>query len=425
MRDISKQVLSALMFDKINMEVALERGVTPEWFATGGHVFKYLTEVEGVWDKRSSMNVLEAAGLFDKHHEALQMCVETPEWAHDQSEVEQALEVLAGEHARRVLNNDLQLALYRVSDGDDPFDISASLSNLSEALEGVADSGKACTTEDKVEEALKMDRMVAAGGRIGLPFPWVGLQAKTFGIPTRAVTPLAGRDGKGKSRLATFLTEFWVRQGIPILYFPFEDGASRFLSNLSASHGGYDMFHLKRHHIPSDFMPRHEASMERVKQLPVYVEDMPCTAEKLVSLIAKYKRRHGIEGVVIDGLKDVVFSKGDGTTGAENHRDAVINNAAKKYDVSIIPVSHINKIDEDEWISRYKTTGSNNQNKSARMFLVFQDSGLPSNITSKHQYMEGDVVLQVQKASYGSTGYVLLRPELHRGRYVEVERYDG
>ena len=94
MRDISKQVLSALMFDKINMEVALERGVTPEWFATGGHVFKYLTEVEEVWDKRSSMNVLEAAGLFDKHHEALQMCVETPEWAHDQSEVEQALEVL-------------------------------------------------------------------------------------------------------------------------------------------------------------------------------------------------------------------------------------------------------------------------------------------------------------------------------------------
>jgi len=196
------------------------------------------------------------------------------------------------------------------------------------------------------------------------------------------------------------------------------------MSNLAATHGGYDMFTIKRYHVPTEFMPNHESCMETVAKMPIYIEDVPCTVERLVSLIARYKRKHGIEGVVVDGLKDVILSKGESTTAQENHVNASMVRASKKYDVSIINVSHINKIDEDQWISKTKITGSGNQSKSSRMVLAYQDAGIPAEITSKYGIYDDEVVLQAQKASYGSTGLVVLRPELERGRFVEVMAND-
>ena len=99
--------------------------------------------------------------------------------------------------------------------------------------------------------------------------------------------------------------------GIPILYFPFEDSAERFISNVGATNGKYDMFTARRNHVPSDFIPNHENVMERLKGFPLYVEDMPDTAEGICGTIARYKRKYGIKGVVIDGLKDVIPTIGE------------------------------------------------------------------------------------------------------------------
>jgi hypothetical protein len=420
MRKVGDEILGACLFDSANLALAIERGVEPSWFENNGAVFKALCEIGQEWDKRTSINVLEAAGIYTKHPVALDLSAIIPEWSYDLEEVGGALEVLAGEHAKRCLTTSIVTAQSRLATGDDPFNVGADLAIQAEELDNIGDAGRERTTKDVANAALEIDEKIAVGDRFGLPFPWHNFQRKTFGLPTKAVVPLMGRDGVSKSRLATYLAHFWVSSGIPILYFAFEDSAERFMSNLAATHGEYDMFSIKRDIVNPDFMPRHTNAMSRVSEFPIYVEDMPCSAEKVFSHIAKYKRKYDIEGVVIDGIKDVIFSKGEATTSQENHRDQVINRAAKRFDVSVLTISHINKIDEDKWISRRNITGSDNQNKSARMTLVYQDSGFPGDMRQKFMLDEGDMVLQCQKASYGDKGYVCLRPELEKGRFVEI-----
>ena len=422
---IQEQILSVCLLDSDNLAAAIERGVQASWF-TDSKLFADLLKasLDATWNPNNSVTILQGAGVFKKHPQALQLASEVPEWAFSVEDVGDAIDVLAIEHSRNTLNEQLTVARNRLVEGDDPFEVAGTLVGLAEEID-VIGGGDERTTVELCADALEIDTKIANGERVGLPFPWVSFQARTFGIPTKAVTPMGGRDGAGKSRLATFLTHFWVSQGIPILYFAFEDSAERFVSNVAASHGEYDMFTIKRHHVPADFMPKHENTLGKVSEFPLYVEDYPSTAEKLVSLIARYKRKYGIEGVVIDGFKDMIPTTGENQTTKENHMTAVLVRACKRYEVAIIPISHINKIDDEKRISKSDITGAGNQFKSARMVLLYQDH-VSENLKAEYGVCGEDVILlDCTKCSYGNKGKIMLRPELERGRFVEVMKEEG
>ena len=252
-----------------------------------------------------------------------------------------------------------------------------------------------------------------------MPFPWESFQRKTFGIPLKAITPLAGRDGKGKSRLATFLAHHWLQCGYAGIYFPFEDSAQRFMSNLAATHGQYDMFTIRRGSPPPRFMDRHAECLDAVSKMPIVVSDAPVCVERIVSKIANAKRSHDIRWAVIDGIKDIITPNAESQTVAENRMVAALVRAAKEYNIALIPVSHLTDIEDDKWISKRNVRGTKIQSQSARMVLVFQDAGFPS-WASTYPIEDGDVVLDCQKSSYGDRGLIHLRMELEKGRFVEV-----
>jgi replicative DNA helicase len=431
MRNISKDILSACMFDSDNMAICLERGVIPEWFETDGGVFRELTKLyaETKWDKRSSINVLEAAGLFAKFPDSMEMAANTPDWSFDVNEVDGAVDVLAGEFVKRSLTTSLVDAHGRLMHGDDPYDVSGCLAATLEVLEKSGHNDD-ITTEELAQESMEIDRKIASGERLGLPFPWINLQRQTFGIPHGSVSPLAGRDGAGKSRLSTFLTHFWINQGIPCMYFAFEDGRNRFMSNLASNHGQYDMFNIKRHHVPTDFLSRHENCLMQVGKMPITVSDKFDTVEGIVSAIAKEDRRlksngyeRGLEGVVIDGLKDIIHSGGDGSVGEEDHISACLTACARKYGPAIIPVSHLTDLEDDKWISKRNIRGSKKQSQNARQVMIYQDAGIPSSIKAKFDfpYDVDAMVFQVAKSSYGERGYVPLVKDLENGRFIEIK----
>ncbi|MCF8131348.1 MAG: AAA family ATPase [Deltaproteobacteria bacterium] len=425
MRDIEKEILSALMFDAENMVMAIERGITAAWFGNQKHgaIYADLAETASKtsWNTRDSVNVLEAAGIYSRHSEAIEICNNTPEWAFKVEDVGSAIEVFAGDYAKRIVESVSANARNRLLAGEDPFSVAGTITQELGAVESLVDSRAEQTLRDIATESFRIDSMIANGERVGLPFPWGNFQRSTFGLPSRAVTPLAGRDGKGKSRLATCLAHFWISQGIPILFFPFEDTAERMVSNTAATHGQYDMFTIRRGHLPPGFLDSHAKSLDEVSMMPLFVNDVPTTAERMVSTIARHKRNHGIEGVVIDGFKDIIASDGENRTQQESHMMSVLVRAAKKYDVSILVVMHLTKIDDGQWIGKGAIKGSGAQTQSARMALMYQDSGIPPSITSKYEdSLDGCAVLDCQKASYGTKDYVVLRPELERGTFKEI-----
>ena len=94
--------------------------------------------------------------------------------------------------------------------------------------------------------------------------------------------------------------------------------------------------------------------------------------------------------------------------------------AAKKYDVAMVVVSHLTDLEDGKWITNRNIRGNKTQTQSSRMALMFQDSGIPASIKEKYDIYGEEVVLECSKASYGEKGIVVLRPELHRGRFEEV-----
>lgn len=423
MRNISKDIIAACLLDSENLAMTIERGVTPAWFEFDGVVYKALVDLyeRQKWDKRSAINVIEAAGIFTKFPVVEELWADPPEWAYKVEEMGNALEVLAGEHAKRSLNSVISTAQHRLLGGDDPFEVGMTVSEGVEQMSGISTIAEE-TPAIIADQAYEIDEMISRGEVIGLPFPWKSFQELTFGLPPKSVIPLMGRDGVCKTRLAMFLAEYWGSIDIPILYVAIEDGKHRFMTAMAATNGGYDTFTLRSKYMPPTFMGRHREALSRVADMPVYVEDTPCTADRLVSLIATYKRKYGIRGVVVDGLKDIILSGDGGTTSQENRRDQAINGAAKVYDVSIVTISHINKIDEDVWISRRNVTGSDNQNKSARFVLILQDKGFIEKVVSTYNISGNELVLQAAKTSYGNTGIVVLDPQLERGKFVEVPK---
>jgi hypothetical protein len=413
--------------------MCLERGVTASWF-TNEKLFHELTisSASTKWNPKNSVAVLQGVGIFAKCSEALAIAEAVPNWAFKVEDVGEAIEVLAIDHSRDLLTNALTSARNRLSQGDDPYDVAGGLMALSERIDTLSGIGEQ-TTIEMIEGALELDRKVAEGASLGLPFPWPSFQSKTFGIPFKGVTPMGGRDGAKKSRLAQFLTHFWVKQGIPILYFAFEDSKERLLSNIASTEGGYDMFTIKRDYVPEDFMPRHENASRRVGEMgSLYVEDVPCSVEALATTVAKFDRLaradghpNGLRGVVVDGFKDIIHSSGDGENGKVNHMTAYLVRIAKRHDLALIPISHVNKVDEDQWIFKGNITGAGNQFKSARMVLMFQDY-LPASCQAEYGVCGDEaIILEASKCSYGTKARVCLRPVLEEGRFEECHKLGG
>jgi len=132
--------------------------------------------------------------------------------------------------------------------------------------------------------------------------------------------------------------------------------------------------------------------------------------------------RSGAEWAVIDGLKDVFTNRGENETARENYISSRLVKTARDCNIATITVSHLHKLDESAWIYKQNIRGTGNQSTSGRMVLLLQDAGFPAGLTEQYGDMEGNIILQAAKASYGETGWIVLRPELEHGRFVEVEK---
>ena len=423
--NIKHACLSAMLSDSENLAISIERGVLPEWFDLSDRlIYESLLETftDKSWDATNHLSRLHK--VYSKHDHAVELANNIPAWAKNIESVDEALTVLSSNRATMLVEDMLSKAHSSILDGEDPFVVSLAVSEAIDGINNLVDLESTVTTGEIAELAFNIDSRIANGERMGLPFPWYGFQSKTFGIPPKTVTPIAGRDGKGKSRLVQFLTHHWILQGIPVLYFAFEDTKEMVMSNIASTHGRYDMFTIRRQCVPCGFMDAHHQSLQEIGAKPIYIQESACTAERIVSIIAKHKRKHGIQGVVIDGFKDIIASDGENRTQQENNIMGILVRAAKKYDVSIIPVSHLTKIEDRQWISKQSIKGSGNLTQSARMALVFQDCDLPEWLKSRYQQSDttGCIVLDCQKANYGTKDVVVLRPLLEEGRFVEITK---
>jgi KaiC/GvpD/RAD55 family RecA-like ATPase len=414
------QILAVLRRGDEYVIEAINAGLSVDWFESyvAKRCWTYLeTLVEAKrWDDLSGNVVL--APMFKEIDGSIDaMSEDIPDWGFTVEEFIEGLSQFREEHIRKRTLSILQEGTKSLFDGEFPDDVCASVANKLSNTETVATER---SLRDLASDALKLDTAVASGERVGLPFPWEDFQQRTFGIPLKAVTPLAGRDGKGKSRLAMYLSHFWLQEGIPGLYMPFEDGAERYMTAMAATHGKYDTFDLRRNNVPESFLMRHTVAMDELTKLPLSVDDQATTVESIIAKISKAKQKHNIEWVVVDGFKDIVRSVGENAVMQDNHMFASLKRAAHKYDVAILSIHHLTKLEDESWISKRDIKGSGELTQSSRMTLVYQDTVCAPVMDVYGTQAEDAIVLDCQKASYGDKGYVVLKPDLQRGSFSEL-----
>lgn len=420
--DAEKGVLGSILLDPpVALPKVIDAGVKPDTFYNRQNevLFENIIEMDksgksldvltlAEWLKDNG--ALDAVGGLDRLTE-LQDWTLVPAHANEYSDI-----VIEHKKLRRIIEsaNDAIMRAYRKDEAKDIANIAVvEIEAVNEA------SGDIRTTADIAKDLIVLDKKIVAGEPIGLPFPWPELQKKTFGIPFSAVSPLTGRDGRGKSRLATYLAVHWASIGFAGLIFPFEDTELRCLRNAASNFGEYDAFNINNPYASPTFMDTHIESIKRTSNLPLYICDYANKIDQIVSMISLHKRKHDIEWVIIDGFKDVFSSGGENRTQEEVKMMRELTAAARKYGVAIIPVMHINKIEDSKWISKQDITGSGDQTKSARMVMVYQDF-IPEELKNKFApncYDEGLLMLDVQKASYGNRAIFPLIKNLEQGRF--------
>jgi len=412
---------SILLAPMDSLPKCAETGITSEAFYDRRHQALF-EAVDGMDGERTDAlliaQVLADRGLIEKVG-GYDYLIELQDATLVTGHIESYIEIVLEKHMARQLIEQCSTAIDKVYEGGSPDFIS--MEHLS-AVDALIPPPKE-TMLGAINEQLALDEKIANGEAVGLPLPWSRAQRTTHGIPFSTVTPLAGRDGKGKSRLATFLAKYWVVDcKIPILYFPFEDTTGRFLKNFAATMGGYDAF--KMNHNPSkEFRQTHSDCMLNINKLPLYVHDIPSTGDELTSLIYSHKKKYGVRGIVIDGWKDIIMEGGDSTTAMEGALMAKLILAAKKTNTALIPVMHLRDIEDEKWISKREIRGNKQLTQSSRMTMLYQDSGFPDSMANEYGLRAvNHAVLDICKCSYGYETIVPMVRDLERGRFIEIQR---
>lgn len=413
-------ILGSILTDPmIQLEKAISLKLLPEMFYDGRNskLFEHLIEMDGKrLDSILIAETLKDIGVLDRiggYEHLIELQNENLVLGHLESYATIVKEKYRARKAIQMASETIE----RIQSLENP-DLCAQ--SLIEDLETLAPE-KVETMAEVIQGAADEAQAIANGEMVFLPFPWKEFQKRTLGIPAGAVTPFLGRDKTGKSRLAMLIVKHWLEMDLPVLVFAFEDGKRRYLQALAATFGGYDTFTLRRHPSPN-YMQNMRKWMEFLKTKPIYVIDDSMAAEEVAATIGAYKRKHGIRGVVIDGFKDIIASRGENRTGEENHIFETVKRAAKRHDVGVLQIEHTHDVEDGKWLSKRNIRGSKQRAQSARMFLIYQDCGFPEQIANKYRIYDESrmMVLDCQACSYGDTAIVPLRTNLEVGMFNEI-----
>lgn len=314
----------------------------------------------------------------------------------------------------------------------EPQEVAARLSEESFRIFDVA------PTIDKntiIDESLQLFDNAFAGIVSGVPLPWDSFSTMTGGLQKRCVCPLMGRDGVGKSFMVSKILHHLGLLGIPALSIPFEDGADRQMRRIAGCHGGYSTNEIERALYKSEdgrwkkmdsvlFQKRRdlaEQCLREVSKMPIFFEDTIMTVEQIRAVAGKHKRKHDIQILFVDGVKDVAPSKGENATKQEEHISRILVQTAKELDIAIVPICHLTDVQDDVRLSRRNMRGAKSQFHNARQVLIYQNAGVES---PKHIVGPDTIALHMEKNNYGKEAMCFLEKDFDKCNFKETKRHE-
>ena len=233
---------------------------------------------------------------------------------------------------------------------------------------------------DRVQELHDNGAEEVTGVRTG----FYDLDRMTAGLQKGDLIVLAARPSMGKTAFALNIAEHVaVQEGLPVLMFSMEMGASQLALRMVGSLGRIDQQGLRTGRLKNDEWERLTEAVERLGQVQMYIDETPAlTSAELRARARRMARQFGTLGlIVIDYLQLMSGSSG----GADENRATEIGEIsrglkalAKELQCPVIALSQLNRSvesrnDKRPMMSDLRESGAIEQDADVIMFIYRDD----------------------------------------------------
>ncbi len=228
---------------------------------------------------------------------------------------------------------------------------------------------------DRVTELAENGAEDVTGVRTG----FFDLDRNTAGLQPGDLIILAARPSMGKTAFALNIAEnVSVNEGLPVVVFSMEMGASQLALRMVGSQGRIDQQHLRTGRLDNDEWGRLTEAVERLSKSAVFIDETPAlTGPELRARARRQARQCGKLGlIVIDYLQLMSGSGGDGENRATEIGEISrgLKALAKELQCPVIALSQLNRsvesrTDKRPMMSDLRESGAIEQDADIIMFI--------------------------------------------------------
>ena len=265
---------------------------------------------------------------------------------------------------------------------------------------------------DRVTELAENGAEDVTGVRTG----FYDLDRNTAGLQPGDLIILAARPSMGKTAFALNIAEnVSVNEGLPVVVFSMEMGASQLALRMVGSQGRIDQQHLRTGRLDNDEWGRLTEAVERLSKSSVFIDETPAlTGPELRARARRQARQCGRLGlIVIDYLQLMSGSGSDGENRATEIGEISrgLKALAKELHCPVIALSQLNRSvetrpDKRPMMSDLRESGAIEQDADIIMF-IYRDEYY--NKESKEPGVAEIIIAKQRNGPVGTTKLAFLR----------------
>ncbi len=262
---------------------------------------------------------------------------------------------------------------------------------------------------DRVNELHENGAEEVTGVRTG----FYDLDRMTAGLQPGDLIVLAARPSMGKTALALNIGEHVaVNEGLPVVVFSMEMGASQLALRLVGSLGRIDQQHLRTGALKDDEWGRLSEAVERLGKVSLFIDESPAlTSSEVRARARRQARQCGKLGLIIVDYMQLMSGSADSSD--ENRATVLgeisrgLKGLAKELQCPVIALSQLNRsvetrTDKRPMMSDLRESGAIEQDADVIMFIYRDD------YYNKESKDAGIAEIIVGKQRNGPTGTVRL-----------------
>lgn len=271
----------------------------------------------------------------------------------------------------------------------------------------------------------EIDAIASRGGQSnGISTGFSELDEKTNGLHAGQMIIIAARPGVGKSTIGLDIARSCsIRQGKPSIIFSLEMDRTEIAMRLLSAESKVKLANLRSGKMSDDDFALMARRSGEIADAPLYIDDSPnMTMMEIRAKARRLKQQSGLDLIVVDYIQLMTSGKKVESRQQEvSEFSRQLKLLAKELKVPVIAISQLNRgpeqrTDKKPQVSDLRESGSLEQDADMVILLHRPELADPDDIRAG----EADVILGKNRG--GPTGTVVVVPQLHYSRFVEMAR---